>query len=148
MLPTMHRRVRGFSLIELLVAVAIVGIVAAIALPAYDSHVRRSHRAAAKALLSEVASRQESFFLDRKAYAGTLTELGYEANTMYVGNDGQARASADGARYAVTITAAGVTRYTIQASARGGQSKDVGCTTLTLDQAGSRTPATGDCWSR
>ena len=67
----------GFSLIELMVVVAIIGILAALAYPSYLDHVRKGHRAKGQALLMELAQRQQNFLMTRRRYASSLEELGY-----------------------------------------------------------------------
>ena len=59
----------GFTLIELMVAVAIVAIVAAIAYPSYQDHLRKGRRAAAQAFLVEISSKQQQYLLDARKYA-------------------------------------------------------------------------------
>lgn len=144
----MTRRQVGMTLIELMIVVTIIGILAAIAVPAYDNYVRRANRVLAKAVLTGVASRQESWLTDRKSYATTLSALGYPANTFHVGKNGNPSASAAGAVYTVTLSAATATSFTVQAVAKGAQTKDSGCTTMTVNQLGQKTPAAGDCWTR
>lgn len=139
---------RGFTLIELMIVVTILGIVAVIAVPSYGDYVRRGNRTVAKAVLMDVASRQESWLTDRKTYATTLSALGYPADTFYVGKGGTPSASATGAIYSVTLSAATATSFTVQAVAKNSQTKDTGCTTMGLNSLGQRTPATGDCWTR
>ena len=68
---------RGFSLIELMIAVVIVGAIAAFAIPAYQDSVRKSKRADAKTALSDAAARMEQFYLDRKTYTDDMTDLNY-----------------------------------------------------------------------
>lgn len=67
--PAGRARSAGFSLIELMVAVAIVAIIAAIAYPQYQNHVMRGFRAEAQQWLQDYAQMQEQYFLDRRAYA-------------------------------------------------------------------------------
>jgi type IV pilus assembly protein PilE len=73
----MHRgRTAGFSIIEIMIAVAIIGIIAAIAIPQYRASVIRSKQAAAKAVLIDVAQKQVQFLVDnRTGYAGSLSAL-------------------------------------------------------------------------
>jgi len=79
----------GFTLIELMIVIAIVAILLAVALPAYQNQVIRGHRAAAKAEMLEIANRQQQYLLADRAYASkeTLTDSGYalpnEVDTHY-----------------------------------------------------------------
>lgn len=67
------KRVRGFSLIEVMIAVSIIATLAAIAVPAFEGHRVRANRAAAQAFLQEIYSRQEQFAIQRRAYASCAT---------------------------------------------------------------------------
>jgi len=67
---------KGFTLIELIVAVAIVGILASIAIPSYREYVIRGNRRAAQAAMMEIATRQQQFFVANRRYA-TEEEIGY-----------------------------------------------------------------------
>ena len=77
-------KARGFSLIEVMIAVAIVGILAAIAVPSYQSHLRKARRADAAAFMTQVQQKQQQYLMDARSYAlgGTaLTELSLTAPT-------------------------------------------------------------------
>ena len=67
------KRVRGFTLLEVMTVVAIVGILAAIALPSYNSYVKRANRSQAKQFLQDIANRQEQYRLDQRAYTTDIT---------------------------------------------------------------------------
>jgi type IV pilus assembly protein PilE len=72
------RRQAGFTLVELMVVITILAIVAAIAYPSYQDHIRKGRRAAAQAFLVEAASRQQQYLLDARSYAvgaGALAAL-------------------------------------------------------------------------
>jgi type IV pilus assembly protein PilE len=62
-------KARGFSLIELMIAVAIVGILVAIAVPSYQNHLRKGRRAEAQAFISQVALKEQQYLLDARQYA-------------------------------------------------------------------------------
>ena len=91
------KRARGFTLIEVLIAVAIVGILAAIAFPNYQNHIRKGRRADAQSFMMDLANRQAQYMLDARTYAldaTFVTTLGAMASS--------ARMSS-GARQAVVV---------------------------------------------
>ena len=69
----MLNRVRGFSLIELMIVTAIVAILAAVAVPSYQNHIKKGKRADGKAYLLDLVSRQERFYTQFSSYTGVLT---------------------------------------------------------------------------
>jgi len=73
---------KGFSLIEIMVVVAILGILSAIALPSYTESVKKGKRSDAKVELLRLAQMQESYFVQNLSYAKDLTQLGFAANTI------------------------------------------------------------------
>jgi type IV pilus assembly protein PilE len=68
-------KTRGFTLIELAITVAVVGILAAIAIPSFQNAQRKTNRSAAEAVLMDVAQRQQQYLLDNRAYAPDLASL-------------------------------------------------------------------------
>jgi type IV pilus assembly protein PilE len=97
------RLAHGVTLIELMVAVAIVAILAAIAYPSYEAQLRKSRRAEAMELLLDVASRQEQFMLNHSTYTATLgaTGLGYGASRIADG-----KLQSENGYYALTVALA------------------------------------------
>lgn len=69
--------IQGFTLIELMIVIAIIGIIAAIGYPSYTNYLQRAGRAEASALLLEVMEKQEQFYRRNLTYTNDLTELGY-----------------------------------------------------------------------
>lgn len=139
------RRSAGFTLIELMVGVAIVGILATVALSSYQRQVQKSRRTDARSALLDLAGREEKLFSSTNAYSGTPSDLGYAAvGTPFPITIGSGY-------YSVNVTVPTIpTTYLITATATGAQSSDGACLTLTLTQAGvqgstgSGTAAT--CW--
>lgn len=129
-------RFRGFTLIEVMIAMVIVGILAAIAYPSYRQYVLRSNRAEAKAIMMEAAQFMERYFTTNNTYVGA-------ALPSTVSPKG---ASGSGIKYNISFSVAPTANnYTLQAVPNGGQASDA-CATLTLSQAGARTPTTAGCW--
>ena len=81
-MPSSINKRSGFTLIELLIAIAIVGVLAATAYPSYREHIRKGNRAAAQAFILEIAQRQQQHFINSRAYATTLTALGFPADVL------------------------------------------------------------------
>ena len=74
--------VKGFTLIELMIVVAVVALLASVALPAYTSQMEKSRRAEGQALLLEVMNAQEKYRNVNYTYTNDLTDLGYAASTV------------------------------------------------------------------
>ena len=131
----------GFTLIELMVTVAIVAILATIASAAYTSQVQKSRRTDARSALLDLAGREEKLFSTTNAYSATATDLGYAAFPVAVGS-GYYNLSAAVGNPPVT--------YVITATAIGTQANDTQCATLSVDQLGVQsstgTGTAATCW--
>lgn len=126
-------RTKGFTLIELMITVAIIAIMAAVAYPSYTDHVRKGVRRAAQAQMLEIANRQQQFLISTRAYVPytTLSASGYALPAELVG------------KYTpvVAVGTGTVPTYTITFQAVGTQAPD-GDLGYTSD--GVKTPA--DKW--
>jgi len=135
-------RVRGFTLIELMVTVAIVGILAAIAYPSYTSYIVRSNRSAAQGYMLELSSLQQRYLLDARTYAADLATLNSSVPSHVSSN------------YTVTTplkTGTTLPGFTVTATPIGTQlARDTACGTLTIDEAGAKTASgsrgVAGCW--
>ena len=125
----------GFTILEVAVVMAVAAILAAVAIPNYSEYVMRSHRSAVQSFISDVASRQSQFFLDRRNYAATVDALSMAAPADVA------------ARYtvAIAVVAGPPAGFQVSATPIGTQATDR-CGLLTIDQAGNRTAVTNRCW--
>jgi type IV pilus assembly protein PilE len=130
----------GWSLIELLVVVAVLAALALAAASGYRSAMLRTHRAEATAALLGLAAAQERFHLQHNMYASELA-------TAPPDGLGLSPTSAGG-RYAIEINRADAIGYTATATAQGPQALDSHCATFGIDATGARSATSADCWTR
>lgn len=153
--PGARRHARGFTLIELMIVVAIVGILAAIAYPAYTDSVRKGRRAEARAALMNLLQQQERYMTQNSSYetfaVGTPGVLPFKA---YSSADGPAASSAHllGARVCQAVGGVVPTKrdcIEVFAQPQAGVYTDLEITSMAIDTQGRRTCTgtnTARCW--
>lgn len=130
------KNLKGFTLIELMIAVAIVAILAAIAYPAYNEQVTKARRSDAHAALMNTAALMEHYYTENNSYVGAS-----------VANIGASATSPEG-YYNMTVGNITSTSYTLSATpvAGGPQAGDTTCGTLTLTSTNIKGPNPAACW--
>jgi type IV pilus assembly protein PilE len=159
----MHKMHQGFTLIELMVVVAIVGILAAIAIPSYQDSVSKSRRADAEVALLGLANAMERHFTETNSYCdaggaggantcfGGAVDNGVNESGIPLGSIYAAPADTT-VNYTITIFAATANSFTLNATPINAQANDI-CGTLIIDNIGAKNIANaapqvnvGDCW--
>lgn len=125
-------RLRGFTLIEMMITVVIIGILAAVAYPSYQDYIRRGNRSAAQTFMMTIATRQEQYLLTNRSYAASTAALNLTQPSETTGKY----------TFAVSATTS-PPGYTITATATGNQLPDGD---LTLSSDGTKTPP--DKWKK
>ena len=130
-----NSRIKGFTLIELMIVVAVIGILAAVAYPSYVDHLTRSNRSEGQRELTRLANLQEQLMVDSRAYTADMTELGLAADPFLTENG----------FYSIDAVVTGST-FVLTATAQNAQyTNDTACRTLTISDTGAKTPSSG-CW--
>ncbi|MGB0965884.1 MAG: type IV pilin protein [Litorivicinus sp.] len=131
--------IRGFTLIELMITLAIVAVLATLAVPSYTQYVQEARRADAQIALVRLAQQQEQFHSLNANYATTLAAL-------------NAAAQSPEGFYSLSVSNPGcdtgyIGCFVVTATATGAQAADTACASLSLDQSGQRSASGGgDCW--
>jgi len=128
----MNRSQNGFTLIEMMIVVAIIGILAAIAIPNYQDYVRKSRRTDATIAISKIQQAQEKWRANNSSYTATLSDLGITNTT-------------EGGYYTLSLSGASATGYTVLATAVNGKSQqsDSNCKILAAQTSNGNIKTTG-----
>lgn len=122
----------GFTLIELVITVALVAIIAGIAVASYTQYLTRSRRSDATVALTEMSNLQTRFYANNLVYTTVMAALPYPTSSA-------------GGYYTLSVPAVSANDFTVRATAITSQADaDPGCTVLQLNSFGVKTPA--DCW--
>ncbi|AZG74225.1 type IV pilin protein [Shewanella livingstonensis] len=125
---------KGFTLIEVMITVVIIGILAAIAYPSYTSFIAKSGRSEGVAAVMRVSNLQEQYYMDNRIFTEDMTKLGMSSEPFLTENG------------YYSVDSVGTTTYTITATAKGRQATlDTTCATITLTAAGVKGPSK-ECW--
>ncbi|KPJ93580.1 MAG: hypothetical protein AMJ53_06990 [Gammaproteobacteria bacterium SG8_11] len=124
---------KGFTLVELMVVVSILGVIAAIAIPSYNETVRKSRRSDAKVTLLKVSQNLERCFSQNNSYE------------VASGCTNHNNTSSEEGYYTIT-TVQNANTFALTATAVAGQAADTHCATFTLNQAGTKGSTHSDCW--
>lgn len=137
------KKSNGFTLIELMVVVVIVGILAAIALSNYQSYVLKSHRTAAINAIMDLGSREARYYTTNNNYTASMLALGYSADPMPA-------TDVNNHYYDLSVQSATASTFTLRAVPVGNQVNDT-CGTYTYTDLGVKGITTGtlsDCWKQ
>lgn len=135
-------RMRGVTLVELIIVLVVVGVLASIAVPSYRQYVLRTHRVEAKAALMKIASAQEQYYLQNNTYADTSA-----LDTAPPGGLGIPESTENG-WYDIAIVDGDADAFSATATAAGTQAVDTHCASFSIDQAGVKDATNADCWEK
>jgi type IV pilus assembly protein PilE len=131
----------GFTLIELMIAIMIVGILLAISIPSYRDYVLRGQRSDGHSALLDIAGRQERFVAQNNTYTILIAEPAGLNMGITTSSDEHYNMSVEACDDDTIATC-----YVITATAVGSQAGDADCATITYDSTGDKTGTTEECW--
>jgi type IV pilus assembly protein PilE len=136
---------KGFTLLELMITITILGILAAVALPSYRQSVLKANRTDAHISMASLATLQERFYFMNNSYTGDFADIvdGIDAGDPVISDEGL---------YSIALLAGDVSGWTMEATAIGAQADDSECAKLRITSLGVKTSydsddaLTTDCW--
>ncbi len=136
----MRKQNKGITLIELMVAVAVIGILAGVAYPSYVDFVTRSNRAEPQQELLRIANLQEMYYVDNREYTADMKALGLNADP-YVTDSGL---------YSIDATLnTNKDEFILKATAQGTQAtNDSACLNMQVTETGAKSATSADCWEK
>ncbi|GLX81791.1 type IV pilin protein [Thalassotalea eurytherma] len=136
----MRKQNKGVTLIELMVAVAIIGILAGVAYPSYVDFVTRSNRAEPQQELLRIANLQEMYYVDNREYTADMKALGLNADPYIT----------DSGLYSIDATLnTNKDEFILKATAQGTQAtNDSACLTMQVTETGAKSATSADCWEK
>ena len=136
----MRQKMRGITLMELMIVVVIIGILTAIAYPNYRQYAARAKRNEARAALLQIATLQERFYLQNNSYTDDMTNLGFPVASNHL---------SDTESYLIDVTAADASGFNAIATYQNTDEEKDKCLTFQIDGTATKTSAPyTDCWVR
>lgn len=131
---------RGFSIIELLMVLAITSILAAICYPNYRGYITRAHRTEGKTALLDLACRMEHYYSEHNTYKTATIGTGNKTDVL-------SQSQSEQLKYSLSIVRATNETYQLKATTKK-PTEDMQCPSLTLNSSGTKGPSSGNtpCW--
>ena len=136
----MYKKMRGVTMVELMIVVVVLSILAAVAYPNYREFAARAKRNEAKAALLQIATNQERVYLNTNSYTNDMTQLGFDVVNNFDTESGS---------YRINVAGADSNNFTATATYLNADAESGKCATFQIDGRGQRTSAPyDDCWTR